>query len=317
MKIVVTGALGHIGSRLIRSLPEAFPQAEFVLIDNMSCERYCSLFDLPARYRYRFIEDDLLTMNLKPHVSGADAVVHLGAITNAAGSFDIKEKLESHNFNATRRVAEAAAEQGAAVLFASTTSVYGTQKERVDEACSEDELKPQSPYAETKLKEERLLTDMGAAGLRFITCRFGTIFGKSPGMRFHTAVNKFCWQAVSGAPLTIWETAYRQKRPYLDLEDAVRAVAFILGKKLFDGEIYNVLTLNATVSDIVEAIKTRLPEVRVSFVKHEIMNQLSYDVACEKFKGLGFEFRGDLQRGVSETVELLRASNGRQERSNV
>ena len=48
MKIVVTGALGHIGSRLIRELPTMFPEAEIVLIDNLSTQRYCSLFNLPA-----------------------------------------------------------------------------------------------------------------------------------------------------------------------------------------------------------------------------------------------------------------------------
>jgi UDP-glucose 4-epimerase len=39
MKIVVTGALGHIGSRLIRELPVAFPEAHIVMIDDMSAQR--------------------------------------------------------------------------------------------------------------------------------------------------------------------------------------------------------------------------------------------------------------------------------------
>ena len=53
-------------------------------------------------------------------------------------------------------------------------------------------------------------------------------------------------------PLSVWRTAYDQKRPYLDLEDAVRAIPFIIDRELFDGRIYNVLTLNATVREIVE-----------------------------------------------------------------
>ena len=32
--------------------------------------------------------------------------------------------------------------------------------------------------------------------LKFTTLRLGSIFGSSIGMRFHTAVNKFCWQAL-------------------------------------------------------------------------------------------------------------------------
>ena len=48
MKLIVTGALGHIGSRIIRELPVLFPGVEIVMIDNMATQRYSSLFDLPA-----------------------------------------------------------------------------------------------------------------------------------------------------------------------------------------------------------------------------------------------------------------------------
>ncbi len=44
MKFVITGALGHIGSQLIRELPKMFPNAEIVMIDNLSTQRYCSFF---------------------------------------------------------------------------------------------------------------------------------------------------------------------------------------------------------------------------------------------------------------------------------
>jgi UDP-glucose 4-epimerase len=47
MRVVVTGALGHIGSRLIRELAVLMPGAEVVMIDNLATERYASLLDLP------------------------------------------------------------------------------------------------------------------------------------------------------------------------------------------------------------------------------------------------------------------------------
>src|SRR5262249_55267793 len=162
---------------------------------------------------------------------------------------------------------------------------------------------------ESKLKEEKLLRSLHNSGLQSVVCRFGTIFGASPGMRFHTAVNKFCWQAVMGRPLTIWRTAYDQKRPYLDLTDAVRAITHIIEHDLFDGTIYNILTLNATVRDLVEAIRKLLPDLKLSFVDSPIMNQLSYEVSAERFLGRGFAFKGDLQRGVGETVALLETAN--------
>ena len=48
MKIVVTGAIGHIGSYLIRDLSVQFPGAEIVMIDSMLTQRFPSLFNLPT-----------------------------------------------------------------------------------------------------------------------------------------------------------------------------------------------------------------------------------------------------------------------------
>lgn len=306
MKIVITGALGHIGSRLLQSFPGLLPEAEIVLLDNLLTQRYCSLFDLPPKGRYRFLEADVLTADLAAVFTGADAVVHLAAITNAEGSFQIQQEVERVNFEGTRLVAEACIATGAPLIFLSTTSVYGTQAQVVDENCSAAELNPQSPYAESKLRAEQLLSRLGEEqGLRFVSCRFGTIFGSSPGMRFHTAVNKFIWQACQGIPLTVWTSALDQKRPYLDLEDAARSLHFIIERELFDRETYNVLTLNATVREVVSAITEFVPDTRVSLVESQIMNQLSYTVSSEKFRGLGFEFSGELRKQVAQSVQLL------------
>lgn len=301
MKILVTGALGHIGSAFIHSLkPGEFEEVH--LMDNLLTQRYSSLFDLPADVKFFFYEEDVLKSDLSRLLSRVDAVVHLAAITDAAGSFDKKDQVEEVNLKGTQRLAKACAGHHCRLFFPSTTSVYGSQALLVDENCLESELKPQSPYADSKIRAEKMLLSMKADGLRFVTCRLGTIFGTSPGMRFHTAVNKFCWQAVMGQPLTVWETAYEQKRPYLELGDCVRAIKFILERDLFDGGTYNVVTRNFTVKDIVEAIRKEVPSLKVEFVKNKIMNQLSYEVANKKFCSCGFSFSGNIDQGVGQTI---------------
>ena len=306
----MTGAIGHIGSYIIRDLGVSFPGSNIVMVDNMMTQRFPSLFNLPSNSNYSFIEGDVSQIDLKPVFFGAKVVIHLAAITDAAGSIDKAEELEANNFQSTHRVAEACIEADASLIAISSTSVYGTQKDQVDENCSDSELQPQSPYATTKLKEEELIANLSKdKGLKAIHCRFGTIFGASQGMRFHTAVNKFCWQAVMNQPISVWTTAYDQKRPYLDLLDASRAIAFIIKNNIFDGQIYNVLTSNATVRQVVDTIKEFVPNLEIEFVDNQIMNQLSYEVLCQRFKSKGFVFSGNMRRGIKETIDLLKYAN--------
>ncbi|MDI9571150.1 MAG: SDR family oxidoreductase [Pseudomonadota bacterium] len=312
MRIFITGALGHIGSRLMREAHRFVPAPEIVMLDNLSTQRYASLFDLPAGAVYRFHPGDVLDADLPALMSGADAVIHLAAITDAAGSFHMRDKVEHVNYNATRRVAESCAALGIPMIHLSSTSVYGSAATVVDEDCPPADLKPQSPYAETKLREERLLQEMAArGGLRHVTFRFGTIVGASPGMRFHTAVNKFCWQAVFGQPLTVWRTAIHQRRPYLDLADALSAVFFFIDQGRFDGRIYNIVTQNLTVADIIAMIAAHIPAPAVDYVEHEIMNQLSYEVSGRRVQELGWRAKGSLEDGVAATISMLRKAGGR------
>jgi UDP-glucose 4-epimerase len=306
MRIAITGALGHIGSQFIHGIcPGEY--TEVVLLDNLSTQRYCSLFNLPRGVPFRFVEEDICSADLKTLFKRTDVVVHLAAITDATNSFEIADKVEQVNLNGTERVARACVANGCRMAFFSTTSVYGTKGALVDENCPEEELDPQSPYASSKLKAERMLHQLGQSeGLKSVVCRFGTIYGTSIGMRFHTAINKFCWQACVGQPITVWRTALRQKRPYLELKDAIRALDFIIKTDRFDNQVYNVLTTNATVGEIVTLIQDYVSDTCIEYVDTRIMNQLSYEVSCDKFKALGFEFNGSLALGIRESIELLR-----------
>ncbi len=279
---------------------------EVVLLDNLSTQRYPVLFQLRRDVPFRFHQHDILTADLDHHFTGADVVIHLAAITDAESSVTNRDQVELTNFKGTERVARACAAAGAKMVFLSTTSVYGISHGEVDEDCPRELLRPQSPYAETKLKAEVLLREMGLREeLRSVTFRFGTIFGVSTGMRFHTAVNKFVWQACTGQPLTVWTAALNQKRPYLDLSDAVAALQFAMKSDLFDGRIYNVVTANATVGDIVGIIRSHVPDLSVEYVDSRIMNQLSYTVSARRIEGLGFRFKGSLEKGISDTIQLL------------
>ena len=190
------------------------------------------------------------------------------------------------------------------MIFPSSTSVYGSQAELVDEECRD--LLPQSPYAESKLLEEEMIWRAKDDGLRAIILRLGTISGVSQGMRFHTAVNRFCWLAANDKKMQVWRTAIDQKRPYLSLSDLEKAISHILNNINLDGTVYNLVSANCTVREILEMISKALgKEVETEFVDDIIMNQLSYEVSNNKFTNTGFQFEGDVYRDIFETLQTL------------
>jgi nucleoside-diphosphate-sugar epimerase len=305
MRIIITGALGHIGSYFLREIPKSSKFKDITLIDSLVTQRYTSFFNLPKNANYKFLNKDILKDDISEWVEAGDIIINLSAMTDAEGSFEHAKLLEENNFQCTMRLAKICIKNKAKLITLSSTSVYGDQSELVDEDLAYSLLNPQSPYAETKLKEEKLISSLvKEEGLEAIILRFGTIFGISKGMRFHTAVNKFCWQASLGEPLTIWESAYNLKRPYLDLIDAASALLFLIDFNKFDGNIYNIVTGNYTVKEVVDEIK-KFSEVEIKFVNSKIINQLSYEVSTEKIKKIGFSFNGNLTRGIEDTLTLL------------
>lgn len=305
MKILLTGGLGHIGSAFVRQMPSLLPGAEVIIIDNLSTQRYCSLFNLPGNLKHQFVEGSVQSMDLDRYLEGAHAVVHLGATTDAAGTAANPNLIFDNNLPATEAIIKACIRKGVPLLFPSSTSVYGVQEGLVDEECAD--LKPQSPYADCKIREENMIREYGDKGLKYCLTRFGTIFGTSIGMRFHTAVNKFCWQAAMGQPITVWTTAMDQKRPYLSLDDACRFIGFAIERNIFDNQMYNIVTENYTVRNVVDAIREFVPDLSVKLVDNVIMNQLSYEVSSKKIRDKGFAFSGNLRDAIRDTIFLLRS----------
>ncbi len=303
MKIIITGALGHIGSYLVRNLFSSVKADLCILADNFSSERYCSLYNL-RKNNLKFHEINLANEEIP--FKKADVIIHLAAKTNAAQSAKFKKEFFSNNFQSTKNVVNYCINNNTKLIFASTTSVYGPQKNTVDENCGIKDLNPQSPYAKVKLKEENYIKNqLSKIRNSFLILRLGTVYGYSQGMRFHTAVNKFCLQAALGKPLTIWKTAYNQVRPYLGLDDLNRTLQYILKENLFNNETYNIVSSNLTVKQVVKLIEENIM-IKKHFVEHEIMNQLSYNVLNYKFQNTGFKFKSNISKSIKEILSNLK-----------
>jgi nucleoside-diphosphate-sugar epimerase len=292
--VLITGGLGHIGSKLIRELTNNY---NVTVVDDFHTQRYCSLFDLAKPIN--FIESSFVDTP-EDIIEKSDIIIHLAAITNASKSFGNKD-LEDVNIQYTKEFIDKCTDiTNGTFIFPSSTSVYGVASELVTED-NDDYLNPQSPYAESKIEIERYLS---TKDINHIILRFGTIFGCSPGMRFHTAINKFCYQAALREPLTVWEQNYEQYRPYLGINDCIRAINLFANSDI-KNQTYNVITDNFKLSEIIDYIKSVTP-IDLNMVDTPLINQYSYKVNVDKLLSLGFAPQDSLHKEISSTVGMLR-----------
>ena len=305
MKILITGACGHIGSYFIENLYKIKKVKKAILIDNLKSNRFNSLFNTNKKNKVEFYLKDLNDIRSLDQFKGISIVFHFASMTNAEKSFGKEREMFSNNLNCLKTVIKFCEKTNAKLVHLSSTSVYGKQTDLVDETCEKRYLKPQSPYAKIKIMEENILKK-NTKLIKYNTFRFGTIAGVSRGIRFHTAVNSFCLNAAIGEKIKVYKTALHQYRPYLSLEDAFKLFKFCIDKNFFENDIYNVVSNNFTVNQIINKIKKLKKNIKISYVNSAIMNQLSYHVDKKKLSNRGLFLNSNLDRDVADTLNLFK-----------
>ncbi len=305
MNLLITGCCGHIGSYLTENIHKIKKIKKTILVDNLESNRFYSLFNSKKKNNLKFFIRDLTDKKSLDDLKNIDFVIHLASMTNAEKSFGKKDKMYANNILCLKTIIKFCKRTKARLIHVSSTSVYGKQSKVVDENCEEKFLKPQSPYADIKLIEEKMLKKESKY-LKYNSFRFGTISGVSKGIRFHTAVNKFCFNAALGENINVYKTALNQYRPYLSLRDAFKVFKFCIEKNFFHNDIFNALSGNFTVNQILNKIKKYKKNINVKFVNSPIMNQLSYHVSKKKIRSHGLVLNSNIEKDIKDTINLLK-----------
>ena len=304
MSLLITGACGHIGSYLAENIHKIKKIKKTILVDNLESNRFCSLFELGKKNKLKFYLRSIEKENSLDDFKNIKYVIHCASMTNAEKSFGKEDLMYKNNIDCLKTVIKFCKKHKAKLFHLSSTSVYGKQTDLVDENCEEKYLKPQSPYADIKLIEEKMLKKE-SANLTYNTFRFGTIAGVSKGIRFHTAVNKFCLNAAINEDIHVYKTALNQFRPYLSLSDALKSFKFCIEKDFFQNDIFNILSGNFTVNQILNIIKKYKKKIKVKLVDAAIMNQLSYHVSKKKIEKEGLYLNYNIENDIKNTLKLL------------
>ncbi|MHA1265176.1 MAG: NAD-dependent epimerase/dehydratase family protein [Candidatus Helarchaeota archaeon] len=303
MKFLILGGCGYLGSLLIREyLPNEFPNCTIRIYDNMFKDRYVTLFNLPDTASYEFVYGDVRDNEmLEKAFDDIDVAVYQADITNAPLSFERKELTESVNYKGAINAFHIAAKQKIKkFIYTSSASVYGPTNGVVTENF---ECNPVSPYGVFKLKAETEGMEFARkAGLNAVALRLGTVVGYSIGMRFDTILDVFAFQAVIGKPLSVYDTALKEARPYVHVRDVCRAYVWAIKNDDINGEIFNIVGENWNMTQVLDTLKKEIPDLKYQIVNTPSLNQLSYKLDSSKAKKYGFEPIYSIKDGIQEVL---------------
>ncbi len=225
MRCLITGVAGFIGSHL----------AERLLADGhevYGIDAFIDYYPRPfkennlkgfrSHKRFRFLEKDLLHIDLPPLLAGIDWIFHQAAQAGVRASWGQEfGRYVDCNVLATQRLLEATLAVGTIqrFVYASSSSIYGdTSILPVTEAAP---LTPFSPYGMTKLAGEHLCSLYHHNfGIPTVSLRYFTVYGprQRPDMAFH----RFCKAIVERQPIHIYGDG-QQTRDFTYVSDIVAA----------------------------------------------------------------------------------------------
>jgi len=309
-RILVTGGSGYIGSGL---LPRLFARGYKVTnldldLYGNQCESFLRSHDSWAQWapNYKKIQGDIRDpVAVKEALTGADAVVHLAAISNdPTGELD-EYLTRQVNFDAVGMLVSMARTMGVQrFLHASSSSVYGyKEEERIVETL---EPNPLSYYAKYKLLSEWVVR--AASGSDFVTVclRPATVCGISPRQRFDLTVNKLTVDAIRKGVITVHGGA--QRRPNVAMEDMVEIYLQLLEApaETINGQVFNFGFENMRVGDIAELIRDELSALPVRIEVVEKTDPRDFHMCSDKIRdALGYRPHASMRSAIRDLHHQL------------
>jgi UDP-glucuronate 4-epimerase len=292
-RVLITGGLGFIGSRLSAELLDE--DAHVRIVDDLS-GRYAASTGPAAAATLAARGAEVTIACAEPgHLNGVDAVIHLAGLPGVRTRRPPSE-LHHRNVLLTDRLVRAASQAGVRFVLASSSSVYGNASE-----LPTPEHVPPAPlnaYAASKVAAEEVVRERGSDS---VIVRPFSVYG--PGQRPEMAFARWIDSLGAGRPLP-WHAEPGTARDFTYVDDAVAGIIAAL-RRGRAGEAYNLsgwrsVTLRAALDGLEHAFERRasLASARGSAAEARLTHGCGRKAASE----LGYQPRTDLATGLREQI---------------
>ncbi len=231
--IIVTGVNGFVGQHVYKELVEN--NIKVIAVGGLHQHKH-----IKRTFQYKSIELTKSNEVSKIKFDNVDGIIHLAGLANVGISFNRPTEYIKTNCEIVINLYEEILKQKASprVLLISSASIYNPNSSLpFDEKTS---LKPNSPYAVSKISQENFAEYYSSRGIETIIARpFNHIGpGQSPGYIIPDIINQI--NNVEKNKTGIIKVGnLKTKRDYTDVRDIARAYRLLIehGKP---GEIYNI-----------------------------------------------------------------------------
>ena len=235
MKYAVTGGAGFIGSNLVKNLVER--GNEIIVIDNLNTGKKKNV--KKNLKKINFFEVDIRDFStIEDIMKNVDGIFHEAALASVQDSFRIPDKFFDVNVKGTENIFKIGKKLGIKVVYASSSSVYGNPisipiKEN-------DDKNPISPYAKTKLENDKMAEKYAKNGLKVIGLRYFNVFGPGQSKEYAGVIKLFLERIQQGlSPLINGDGL--QVRDFVYVDDVVNANMLAMESNI-DGKFFNIGT---------------------------------------------------------------------------
>lgn len=236
--IVVTGALGFIGSAMVSRLNQA-GRNDLILVDDLS--RTDKLANIKNKSFHSQVHRNDFEKWIDSHAIETDFIFHLGARTDTA-EFD-KSIFDRLNLNYSKMIWDKCTKYEIPLIYASSAATYGMGELGYDDSHDiVEKLKPLNPYGESKNEFDKWVLKQTATPPFWAGFKFFNVYG--PNEYHKSRMASVIFHAYHQISKTGKMKLFRSHHP--DFEDGKQLRDFIYVKDVVEVLFYFMQHRNAS-----------------------------------------------------------------------